>query len=196
MLDEIRSGQYARGWIDENADGPAVVRSAAARGARARHRAGRRRPAGADAVPQAGQDRGRGSRRRRHPRRMAKARVAVSPATHARESRRLSTLLEVSQALSGTLNLRSALHRVLEILAKHHGTVRGHGDPAARQRRAARRGLRRPRRAVACRPLPARRRHHRQGGRERQADRRAARQQGAGVSQPRVEAAASSPRKS
>jgi Nif-specific regulatory protein len=36
----------------------------------------------------------------------------------------LSTLLEVSQALSGTLNLRSALHRVLEILAKHHGTVR------------------------------------------------------------------------
>jgi len=41
-----------------------------------------------------------------------------------RESRRLSTLLEVSQALSGTLNLRSALHRVLEILAKHHGYVR------------------------------------------------------------------------
>src|SRR5215203_3205783 len=45
-------------------------------------------------------------------------------AMEARESRRLSTLLEVSQALSGTLNLRSALHRVLEILAKHHGTVR------------------------------------------------------------------------
>lgn len=42
----------------------------------------------------------------------------------ARESRRLSTLLEVSQALSGTLNLRSALHRVLEVLAKHHGYVR------------------------------------------------------------------------
>src|SRR5258707_5120327 len=41
-----------------------------------------------------------------------------------REARRLSTLLEVSQALSGTLNLKSALHRVLEILAKHHGTVR------------------------------------------------------------------------
>jgi Nif-specific regulatory protein len=55
---------------------------------------------------------------------MSKARVAASPATHARESRRLSTLLEVSQALSGTLNLRSALARVLEILAKHHGTVR------------------------------------------------------------------------
>src|SRR6478736_5357893 len=57
---------------------------------------------------------------------MAKARVTADPAaTHARESRRLSTLLEVSQALSGTLNLRSGLHRVLEILAKHHGTVRG-----------------------------------------------------------------------
>src|SRR5262245_8772873 len=47
-----------------------------------------------------------------------------TPETKARESRRLSTLLEVSQALSGTLNLRPALHRVLEILAKHHGAVR------------------------------------------------------------------------
>jgi Nif-specific regulatory protein len=57
---------------------------------------------------------------------MARVRaVADDPAAvHARESRRLSTLLEVSQALSGTLNLRSALHRVLEILAKHHGIVR------------------------------------------------------------------------
>src|SRR3954466_6165381 len=42
-----------------------------------------------------------------------------------REVRRLSTLLEVSQALSGTLNLKSSLHRVLEILARHHGAVRG-----------------------------------------------------------------------
>ncbi len=57
---------------------------------------------------------------------MAKARTpAADPAAvQARESRRLSTLLEVSHALSGTLNLKSALHRVLEILAKHHGTVR------------------------------------------------------------------------
>jgi Nif-specific regulatory protein len=47
-----------------------------------------------------------------------------SAAVQTRESRRLSTLLEVSHALSGTLNLRSALHRVLEILAKHHGIVR------------------------------------------------------------------------
>jgi Nif-specific regulatory protein len=33
-------------------------------------------------------------------------------------------LLEVSQALSGTLNLKASLHRVLEILARHHGAVR------------------------------------------------------------------------
>src|SRR3954452_16516554 len=57
---------------------------------------------------------------------MARVRTAADDpaAVHARESRRLSTLLEVSQALSGTLNLRSALHRVLEVLAKHHGIVR------------------------------------------------------------------------
>src|SRR2546425_5721044 len=51
----------------------------------------------------------------------------------ARETRRLSTLLDVSQALSGTLNLKASLHRVLEILTHHHGAVRGivsllHGD--------------------------------------------------------------------
>jgi Nif-specific regulatory protein len=45
-------------------------------------------------------------------------------ASDARESRRLSTLLDVSSALSGTLNLRSALHKVLEILTKHHGYIR------------------------------------------------------------------------
>jgi Nif-specific regulatory protein len=43
----------------------------------------------------------------------------------ASEARRLSTLLEVSQALSGTLNLKASLHRVLEILTHHHGAVRG-----------------------------------------------------------------------
>jgi len=55
---------------------------------------------------------------------MGKLRAGAPSAGHARESRRLSTLLEISQALSGTLNLRAALHRVLEILAKYHGTVR------------------------------------------------------------------------
>ena len=50
-----------------------------------------------------------------------------SKSTHepdTREARRLATLLDVSQALSGTLNLKSALHRVLEILGRHHGAVR------------------------------------------------------------------------
>jgi Nif-specific regulatory protein len=55
---------------------------------------------------------------------MAKTRSANPAVWKASESRRLSTLLDVSQALSGTLNMRSALHRVLEILAKHHGAVR------------------------------------------------------------------------
>ncbi len=41
------------------------------------------------------------------------------------EIRKLTTLLEVSQALSGTLNLKAALHRVLEILERHHGVMRG-----------------------------------------------------------------------
>ena len=45
--------------------------------------------------------------------------------TSAREARRLSSLLEVSQALSGTLHLKSSLHRVLEILERHHSAVRG-----------------------------------------------------------------------
>jgi Nif-specific regulatory protein len=50
---------------------------------------------------------------------------SVRAERHSREVRRLSTLLEASQAMSGTLNLKSALHRVLEILARHHGAVRG-----------------------------------------------------------------------
>jgi Nif-specific regulatory protein len=43
----------------------------------------------------------------------------------ASEIRRLSTLLEASQALSATLDLKAALHRVLEVLGRHHGAVRG-----------------------------------------------------------------------
>ena len=42
-----------------------------------------------------------------------------------REAQRLSTLLEISQALSGTLNLKASLHRVLESLASQYGAVRG-----------------------------------------------------------------------
>jgi Nif-specific regulatory protein len=54
----------------------------------------------------------------------AEPRALATADRHARETRRLATLLEVSQALSGTLNLKSALHRVLESLAKHHSAVR------------------------------------------------------------------------
>ncbi len=53
-----------------------------------------------------------------------KGNAATAAMAQGREHRRLSTLLEVSQALSGTLNIKSALHRVLEILGKHHGAVR------------------------------------------------------------------------
>ena len=52
-------------------------------------------------------------------------RSAATDGNVASEARRLSTLLEVSQALSGTLNLKASLHRVLEILTNHHGAVRG-----------------------------------------------------------------------
>src|SRR5882724_1182077 len=57
-----------------------------------------------------------------------RAPAAAPPASGdapARETRRLSTLLDVSQALSGTLNLKASLHRVLEILASHYGALRG-----------------------------------------------------------------------
>ena len=46
-----------------------------------------------------------------------------SAADQSGEIRKLSTLLEISQALSGTLNLKAGLHRVLEVLEKHHGLV-------------------------------------------------------------------------
>src|SRR5918993_5486644 len=50
---------------------------------------------------------------------------SADPNNATRDSRRLSTLLEVSQALSGTLNLKASLQRVLSILARHHGAIRG-----------------------------------------------------------------------
>ncbi len=42
------------------------------------------------------------------------------------EARRLSSLLEISQALSGTLQLKSGLHKALEILGRHHDLLRGY----------------------------------------------------------------------
>ncbi|MBI4264085.1 MAG: GAF domain-containing protein, partial [Acidobacteria bacterium] len=45
--------------------------------------------------------------------------------TASRDARRLATLLEASQALSGTLNLKQAMQRVLGVLMRDHGVVRG-----------------------------------------------------------------------
>ena len=56
---------------------------------------------------------------------MAAAKPGVDTQTAARDARRLSTLLEVSHALSGTLNLKASMQRVLGILVRHHGVVRG-----------------------------------------------------------------------
>jgi Nif-specific regulatory protein len=54
------------------------------------------------------------------------AHTAVSPVKdHTNETRRLATLLEVSQALSGVLNLKSALHSVLDILERRHQIAGG-----------------------------------------------------------------------
>jgi Nif-specific regulatory protein len=47
-----------------------------------------------------------------------------SEAAHAGEVRKLSTLLEASQALSATLDLKEGLRRVLDILGRHHGAIR------------------------------------------------------------------------
>ncbi|HEY8551375.1 MAG TPA: sigma 54-interacting transcriptional regulator [Vicinamibacterales bacterium] len=41
------------------------------------------------------------------------------------EIRKLTSLVEISQALSGTLNLRAGLHRVLDILERHHAVTFG-----------------------------------------------------------------------
>jgi Nif-specific regulatory protein len=54
------------------------------------------------------------------------AHTSVSPAKdHTNETRRLATLLEISQALSGVLNLKAALHSVLDILERRHQVAGG-----------------------------------------------------------------------
>ncbi|MGE5686716.1 MAG: GAF domain-containing protein [Gemmatimonadota bacterium] len=50
--------------------------------------------------------------------------AAPGSADPAAELRRLAALLDVSQALSGTLDLRTSLDRVLEILRRSHGVLR------------------------------------------------------------------------
>ena len=83
----------------------------------------------------------------------------------------LSALVEVSQSLGSTLNLRASLSHVLEVLEKSHGTPFG-------LRRAARRGGGRPRgggghgsrsRDGGAHALPAGRGHHGTSGAERAA---------------------------
>ncbi|NOT44436.1 MAG: sigma 54-interacting transcriptional regulator [Acidobacteria bacterium] len=56
---------------------------------------------------------------------MAAGRQESDSAPDSGGARRLSTLLEISQALSGTLNLKAALQRVLGILIRHHSVARG-----------------------------------------------------------------------
>src|SRR5689334_17097938 len=56
---------------------------------------------------------------------MPAAKPGSDSTTATRDARRLSTLLEVSQALSATLNLKSALQRVLGTLIRQHSVVRG-----------------------------------------------------------------------
>src|SRR6185436_16430273 len=56
---------------------------------------------------------------------MPAAKTGPDATTAARDARRLSTLLEISQALSGTLNLKTALQRVLGTLIRQHSVVRG-----------------------------------------------------------------------
>ena len=57
---------------------------------------------------------------------MSTVRVQAKPSGDAstREVRRLASLLDTSQALTGTIDLKAGLHRVLEILGRHHGAVR------------------------------------------------------------------------
>src|SRR5499433_2964409 len=63
----------------------------------------------------------------KHPRRSANvafssfSKTGTSAET---EARNLATILETGQTLAGTLELNRALTRVLENLARHHGTMR------------------------------------------------------------------------
>jgi Nif-specific regulatory protein len=56
---------------------------------------------------------------------MALVKLGTDATAGGRDARRLATLLEVSQALSGSLNFKLSIQRVLVILARHHGVVRG-----------------------------------------------------------------------
>ena len=82
---------------------------------------------------------------------------------HTNETRRLATLLEISQALSGVLNLKAALHSVLDILERRHQVAGGAVLLVDRDtKRRPRRGGRRRQAAGTAGPEPRRRqRRHR-----------------------------------
>ena len=116
---------------------------------------------------------------------------------HAGEVRKLSTLLEASQALSATLDLKEGLQRVLEILGRHHGAIRSTvvllNEETGEVELEASAGAVTPGQARA---LPRRRGHHRTGRADRQADRRAAREPRAELPAPGRRAARSCPSRS
>ena len=51
--------------------------------------------------------------------------MATTRSDHTSEIRKLSTLLDLSQTLGGTLNLKAAFSRALEILEAHHSMRNG-----------------------------------------------------------------------
>ena len=53
------------------------------------------------------------------------SRRAIGSRRRTAEVRKLTDLLEISQTLGSTLNLKSGLGRVLEILEEHHGALSG-----------------------------------------------------------------------
>ena len=62
--------------------------------------------------------------RRRHLRGCQSPTTTTERRRHSGEIRKLTSLLDVSQALASPVNLKSAFHRVLEILERYHGTSR------------------------------------------------------------------------
>ena len=99
---------------------------------------------------------------------------------HTNETRRLATLLEISQALSGVLNLKAALHSVLDILERRHQVAGGAVMLVERDSRDAPRSGRRRQAPGRTRTQSQRRqRRHRARPRFRQGRGGAARQPGA-----------------
>jgi Nif-specific regulatory protein len=69
---------------------------------------------------------------------------ANDPRGATKDIRRLSSLIEISQAMAATLNLSIALPQALDILERHHRVVRAHRAAGRGDRRALDRGIARP----------------------------------------------------